>query len=133
MERLPAECVNTYHYRSPTVWIVDIHLICIRLQQHWIAPPPVPVPQSHLVGGIETHQWAMVESLPEIIRIQIDNVGVWTTSILPWQCGEVGLSIPSRNPQIQPQLGSVYIVFTGIQYLMLLLNPFVEISSLITQ
>ena len=79
MERLPAEWVNTYHYRSPTargrvgsrhehrVDVVDSgdppH-ICIRLQHPRIAPSLAPVSQSHLVGGIEAHRWAMVESLP---------------------------------------------------------------------
>ena len=88
MQRLPAEWVNTYHYRSPTaqgrvgsrrehrVDVVDSgdppH-ICTRLQHHRVAPPPVPVPQYHLVGGIKTHRWAMFESL---LPIQIDEVGV---------------------------------------------------------
>ena len=73
------ERVNTYPYRSPTcrgrvgsrrerrldvVDSGDPPHICIHLQHRRIAPPPVQVPQSHLVGGIETHQWAMVETLP---------------------------------------------------------------------
>ena len=79
MDRLHAERVNTYPYRSPTtrgrvgsrrerrVDVVDsgdpLH-ICIRLQHPRIAPPPVPVPQSHLAGGIEIHRRAMVKTLP---------------------------------------------------------------------
>ena len=43
------------------LWIVEIQLICIRLQHRRIAPPPAPVPQSHPVGRIEIHWWAMVE------------------------------------------------------------------------
>ena len=77
MERLNAERANTYPYRSPTtrgrvgsrrerrVDVVDsgdpLH-ICIHLHHRRIAPPPVPVHQSHLVGGIETHRWAMVKT-----------------------------------------------------------------------
>ena len=78
MERLHAERVNTYPYRSPTArWrvgsrrerrvdIVDSGYpphICIRLQHRRKTPSPVSVPQSHLVGGIGTHRWAMVETL----------------------------------------------------------------------
>ena len=72
MERLSAERANTYHYRSTTarvrvgsrrehrVNVVDSgdpSQISIRLQHRWIAAPPVPEHQSHLVGGIETHRW----------------------------------------------------------------------------
>ena len=79
MERLPAERVNTYHYRCPMtrgrvggrrerrVDVVDSgdppH-ICIRLQHHRIALPLAPVSRPDQVGGIETHRWAMVETLP---------------------------------------------------------------------
>ena len=114
MERLHAEPANTYHYRSPTargrlsirrehrVDVVDSgdppH-ICMRLQHRGIASPPAPVPRPHHVGESETQRWATVEILPtiEVIRIQIDEVAVCTTSNGPWQCGRVGLSIPTGD------------------------------------
>ena len=106
VERMLAEWANTYHYQSPTargrvgsrrehrVDVVDSGdppQICIHLQHRRIAPPPLPVPLSHRVGGIETHRWAMVESLPTV------EVELWTTSIVPWQCGGVGLNVPSGD------------------------------------
>ena len=78
MDRLPAVWANAYHYQSPTISeqvgsgrehrldVVDSGdppQICTRLKHRRIAPPTVPVPQSYPVGGIETHRWAMVESL----------------------------------------------------------------------
>ena len=70
--------MNTYHCRSlGGEWVAsrrerrvdvvdsgDPSHIYIRLQHRRIAPPPVPVPRSYLVGGIETHRWAVVETLP---------------------------------------------------------------------
>ena len=97
MERLYAERVNTYHYRTPTtrgrmasrrerrVDVVDSVVgpphICIRLQHRRIAPPPPP-PPSPLDG-----QWLIHCPAVEVIRM-------WLTSIIPWQCGRDGLSVP---------------------------------------
>ena len=89
VERLPADRVNTYHDQSPTtrgrlgsrrerrVDVVDScdpPQICIHRQHRRIVPPPPPLP----VGG----QWLRHFPSMQIIRIQIDEIHVWTTSIV---------------------------------------------------
>ena len=55
----------------------------------------------------------MVETLPpvEVIRIQIDEVAVWTTSIVPRQCGRVDLSKSSGDHCDPTSNAVVYIRF----------------------
>ena len=52
--------------------------------------------ESKPTGG----QWLNHCPAVEVIRIQIDEVDVWMTSIVSWQCGEVGPSIPSGDHEI---------------------------------
>ena len=60
---------------------------------------PTDASASHLVGGIGTPGGQWLRHCPpiEVIRIQIDEVEVWMTSIVSWQCGNVGLSVPNGD------------------------------------